>query len=140
MPPFVSVSTGKNDFRDAEAFAESVQRPTVRFVATKTVEQLDLQALHRVHSRLVSECIAIVNESRAFLLDRGNAVAKCLRRLRVALPSIRPHAPTPFPRHLSSARLQWYRRRRHARSNILLRRALSRREQVGSVTHLDRLV
>jgi hypothetical protein len=38
----------KNDFRDAEAIAEAVQRPTTKFVATKTAEQLDLQALHRV--------------------------------------------------------------------------------------------
>src|SRR5438046_8927140 len=66
----------KNDFRDAEAIAEAVQRPTMRFVATKTSEQLDLQALHRVRSRLVSERTAIVNEIRAFLLDRGIAVAK----------------------------------------------------------------
>src|SRR5664280_826778 len=38
----------KNDFRDAEAIAEAVQRPTMKFVATKTVDQLDLQAMHRV--------------------------------------------------------------------------------------------
>jgi hypothetical protein len=37
----------KNDFRDAEAIAEAVQRPTMRFIATKTADQLDLQALHR---------------------------------------------------------------------------------------------
>jgi len=78
----------KNDFRDAEAIAEAVQRPTMRFVATKTSEQLDLQALHRVRSRLVSERTAIANEIRAFLLDRGIAVAKGLHRLRVALPSL----------------------------------------------------
>jgi transposase len=41
----------KNDFRDAEAIAEAVQRPTMKFVATKTAEQLDLQALHRVRER-----------------------------------------------------------------------------------------
>src|SRR5436190_10183996 len=63
----------KNDFRDAEAIAEAVQRPTMRFVATKTAEQLDLQALHRVRSRLVGERTAIANEIRAFLLDRGIA-------------------------------------------------------------------
>ena len=40
----------KNDFRDAEAIAEAVQRPTMRFVATKTADQLDLQALHRVRA------------------------------------------------------------------------------------------
>jgi len=38
----------KNDFRDAEAIAEAVQRPTMKVVATKTAEQLDVQALHRV--------------------------------------------------------------------------------------------
>jgi transposase len=32
----------KNDFRDAEAIAEAVQRPSMKFVPTKTVEQLDL--------------------------------------------------------------------------------------------------
>jgi transposase len=45
----------KNDLRGAEAVAEAVLRPTMRFVPNKTVEQLDLQALHRVRSRLVSE-------------------------------------------------------------------------------------
>src|SRR6202051_4577035 len=44
----------KNDFRDAEAIAEAVQRPTMKFVATKSADQLDLQALHRVGGRLVS--------------------------------------------------------------------------------------
>jgi transposase len=78
----------KNDYRDAEAIAEAVQRPTMRFVATKTVEQLDLQALHRVRARLVSERTARVNEIRAFLLDRGIAVAQGIQRLRKALPEI----------------------------------------------------
>ena len=44
----------KNDFRDAEAIAEAVQRPTMKSVATKTADQLDLQALHRVRERLVT--------------------------------------------------------------------------------------
>src|SRR5262252_862028 len=66
----------KNDFRDAEAIAEAVQRPTMKFVATKTVEQLDLQALHRVRERLVGERTGIINQMRAFLLERGVAVAR----------------------------------------------------------------
>ena len=45
----------KNDFRNAEAIAEAVLRPTMKFVAIKTVEQLDLQALHRVRERLVCQ-------------------------------------------------------------------------------------
>ena len=82
------VKGNKNDLRDAEAIAEAVQRPTMRFVATKTAEQLDLQALHRVRSRLVGERTATVNEIRAFLLDRGIAVATGIQRLRKALPEI----------------------------------------------------
>ena len=61
----------KNDFRDAEAIAEAVQRPTMKFVATKTADQLDLQALHRVRERLVSQRTGIINQIRAFLLERG---------------------------------------------------------------------
>ena len=64
----------KNDFRDAEAIAEAVQRPTMKFVATKSVDQLDLQALHRVRERLVSQRTGIVNQIRTFLLERGMTV------------------------------------------------------------------
>ena len=78
----------KNDFRDAEAIAEAVQRPTMRFVATKTAEQLDLQALHRVRERLVSQRTGIINQIRAFLLERGIAVRQGLRFLRAGLPDI----------------------------------------------------
>src|SRR6516225_5924849 len=78
----------KNDFRDAEAIAEAVQRPTMKFVATKTVEQLDLQALHRVRERLVGQRTGISNQIRAFLLERGVAVRKGLNFLRGELPAI----------------------------------------------------
>src|SRR6201987_2654860 len=78
----------KNDFRDAEAIAEAVQRPTMKFVATKTAEQLDLQAQHRVRERLVSQRTGIINQIRAFLLERGIAVRQGLYFLRVELPGI----------------------------------------------------
>ena len=78
----------KNDFRDAEAIAEAVQRPTMKFVATKTAEQLDLQALHRVRERLVSQRTGIINQIRAFLLERGIAVRQGLRFLRAELPRL----------------------------------------------------
>src|SRR5438045_1577472 len=78
----------KNDFREAEAIAEAVQRPTMKFVATKTADQLDLQALHRVRERLVSQRTGIINQIRAFLLERGVAVRQGLRFLRAELPRI----------------------------------------------------
>jgi transposase len=78
----------KNDFRDAEAIAEAVQRPTMKFVATKTAEQLDLQALHRVRERLVRQRTGIINQIRAFLLERGIAVRQGRLFLRAELPGI----------------------------------------------------
>jgi transposase len=78
----------KNDFRDAEAIAEAVQRPTMKFVATKTADQLDLQAQHRVRERLVRQRTGIGNQIRAFLLERGIAVRQGLHFLRTALPGI----------------------------------------------------
>ena len=78
----------KNDFRHAEAIAEAVRRPTMKFVATKTADQLDLQALHRVRERLVSQRTGIINQIRAFLLERGVAVRQGQRYLRAELPRI----------------------------------------------------
>jgi transposase len=78
----------KNDFRDAEAIAEAVQRPTMKFVATKTADQLDLQALHRVRERLVSQRTGVINQIRAFLLERGVAVRQGRHFLRAELPGI----------------------------------------------------
>lgn len=78
----------KNDFRDAEAIAEAVQRPTMKFVAVKTSDQLDLQALHRVRERLVSQRTGVINQIRAFLLERGIAVRQGQRFLRAELPRI----------------------------------------------------
>jgi transposase len=78
----------KNDFRDAEAIAEAVQRPTMKFVATKTAAQLDLQALHRVRERLVSQRTGTINQIRAFLLERGITVRQGRLFLRGEPPSI----------------------------------------------------
>ena len=78
----------KNDFRDAEAIAEAVQRPTMKFVATKTADQLDLQALYHVRERLVSQRTGVINQIRAFLLERGIAVRQGQRFLRAELPRI----------------------------------------------------
>jgi len=76
----------KNDFNDAQAIAEAVTRPTVRYVALKTPAQLDLQALHRVRERLMSQRTGVINQIRAFLLERGIAIRQGWRALRAELP------------------------------------------------------
>jgi transposase len=69
VKPFVK--SNKNDFVDAEAIAEAVERKNMRFVPIKTDDQLDLQAIHRVRDRLISRRTAVINQLRAFLLERG---------------------------------------------------------------------
>ena len=78
----------KSDFRDAHAIAEAVQRPSTRCVPVKTADQLDLQALHRVRSRLIGNRTAVINQLRGFLLEHGIPVRQGLRFLRQQLPQI----------------------------------------------------
>jgi len=87
----------KNDFRDAHAVAEAVQRPSTRCVPIKTDDQLDLQALHRVRSRLVGNRTAVINQLRGFLLEHGIAVRQGHRATAVAtdLSHARRRAVTP---------------------------------------------
>lgn len=84
--PFVK--SHKNDYVDAEAIAEAVQRPSMHFVPLKSEAQLDQQALHRVRDRLVRRRTAVINQIRAFLLERGVTVAQRRRNLELALPRI----------------------------------------------------
>jgi transposase len=82
------VKTNKNDYIDAEAIAEAVARPTMRFVPIKTDDQLDMQSLHRVRERWVMRRTAIVNQIRGLLLERGITLRKGRRYVDAALPGI----------------------------------------------------
>jgi transposase len=62
----------------------------MKFVATKTADQFDLQALHRVRERLVGQRTGVINQIRAFLLERGIAVRQGLRSLRSELSGTAP--------------------------------------------------
>jgi transposase len=82
------VKTNKNDYVDAEAIAEAVGRPTMRFVPIKSDDQLDLQSLHRVRERWVTRRTAVINQIRGLLLERGITVRKGRRYIEAALPGI----------------------------------------------------
>jgi transposase len=99
--PFVK--SNKNDFLDAEAIAEAVDRQNMRFVPIKTDDQLDLQALHRVRDRLITRRTSVINQLRAFLLERGLVFAKSPAKLRERMPEILENAEeglTPRVRNL----------------------------------------
>src|ERR1700745_3164510 len=101
VKPFVK--SNKNDFLDAEAIAEAVERQKRRFVSRKTEDQLDLQAMHRVRDRLVARRTSVINQLRAFLLERGLVFAKTPARLRERMPEILENAEedlTPRMRNL----------------------------------------
>jgi transposase len=101
VKPFVK--SNKNDFLDAEAIAEAVDRQNMRFVPIKTDDQLDLQALHRVRDRLIARRTSVINQLRAFLLERGLVFAKSPAKLRERMPEILENAEedlTPRMRNL----------------------------------------
>jgi transposase len=88
------VKTNKSDFIDAEAIAEAVARPTMRFVPIKTDDQLDLQSLHRVRERWVMRRTAVINQIRGLLLERGITLRKGRCHWDAALPGILEDATT----------------------------------------------
>ena len=86
-PQFVKpyVKSNKNDRRDAEAIAEAVTRPTMRFVPIKDVDQQDIQALHRVRERLIGARTALINEVHGLLQEYGIMLPKGVAKFRQAV-------------------------------------------------------
>jgi transposase len=89
-PQFVKpfVRGNKNDGNDAAAICEAVQRPSMRFVPLKSIEQQDVQSLHRARQRLVNHRTALISQMRAILLDRGIVFGKSASRARRLIPRI----------------------------------------------------
>lgn len=89
-PQFVKpyVKTNKNDFNDAEAICEAATRPEMRFVPVKSIEQQDIQAVHRVRQLLVHQRTALVNQTRGLLREYGVFVTAGIRQFRQAVPGI----------------------------------------------------
>jgi transposase len=86
VKPFVRRQ--KNDSNDAEAICTALQQPTMRFVPKKTLDQQDVQALHRARQRLVNHRTALISQMRGLLLDRGIAIGVAATRARRLIPQI----------------------------------------------------
>jgi hypothetical protein len=100
-PQFVKpyVKSNKNDANDAEAICEAVSRPQMRFVSTKSVEQQDIQSLHRVRSRLVSWRTGLANQIRGLLSEYGIVLPQRVSQLRRGLPLILEDATNELANH-----------------------------------------
>lgn len=86
------VKGNKNDYNDAEAIAEAVQRPTMRFVPIKSIEQQDIQNFHRQRERIKKERTALVNQVRGLLAEYGLVINKGISAVRKDLPDILENA------------------------------------------------
>jgi transposase len=89
-PQFVKpyVKSNKNDAVDAEAICEAVARPNMRFVAIKTIEQQDIQSVHRIRARYVRGRTALANQIRGLLAEYGIVIPQGIRYIRTHLPTI----------------------------------------------------
>jgi transposase len=88
-PQFVKpyVKSNKNDANDAEAVCEAMSRPSMRFVAVKTVDQQDIQAAHRIRTELIGHRTAKANQIRGLVAEYGLVAPQQLARLRLAVPA-----------------------------------------------------
>ena len=102
------VKTNKNDYIDAEAIAEAVGRPKMRFVPIKSDDQLDMQSIHRVRDCWVGRRTALINQIRGLLLERGITIRQGRRHAEAALPGILedPDARLSGPLRMLLAQLQ----------------------------------
>jgi hypothetical protein len=89
-PQYVSpfVKTNKNDRNDAEAIVEAAGRPTMRFVSIKSVEQEDIQAVHRMRAILVRQRTAVINQVRGLLAERGLIIARTPQAFKHAIHEV----------------------------------------------------
>ena len=89
-PQFVKpyVKSNKNDANDAEAICEAIGRPSMRFVPIKTLEQQDIQSIHRIRSRLIKEKTALMNSVRGLLHEYGISIPQGVSSLRKKLAEL----------------------------------------------------
>lgn len=89
-PQFVKpfVKGNKTDRNDSFAICEAASRPTMRFVTPKSIDQEDIQAVHRIRSRLIASRTALVNQIRGLLTEYGIIIAQRINNVRQSLPEI----------------------------------------------------
>lgn len=77
VKPFVRGN--KNDRNDSIAIAEASWRPNIKFVPLKSVEQQDIQALHRIRDKLIARRTSIINQTRGLLSEYGVIIPQGLK-------------------------------------------------------------
>jgi transposase len=99
------VKTNKSDYIDAEAIAEAVGRPKMRFVPIKSDDQLDLQSLHRVRERWVMRRTAVINK---FVACCSNVESLCERDGAMSMRPCPGYWKTPTPSYQAHSACSWH--------------------------------
>lgn len=86
VKPFVKGN--KNDYNDAEGIVEAAQRPTMRFVPIKSIQQQDIQNFHRQRERIKKERKALASQIRGLLGEYGIVINKGISAIHNELPDI----------------------------------------------------
>ena len=95
VTPFVRGN--KNDNNDALAIAEAANRPNIRFVPIKTVQQQEMMALHRIRTRLVKSRTQISNQARGLLSDFGIIFTKGYKAFKKAMSDLQGDESLSLP-------------------------------------------
>ena len=80
--------SNKTDAADAKAICEALMHPGTIFVQSKSIEQQDMDHLLDRRQRLVDDRTRIVNQTRAFLAERGITIQQGIERFKNAIPQI----------------------------------------------------
>jgi transposase len=103
MPPaYVKpyVKRNKTDAADAEAIAEAVTRPTMRFVSVKSAESQAALMLHRVRELLVRQRTMLATALRAHLAEFGIIAAQGIHRVERLAAEVHDPAVPPLAREV----------------------------------------
>ncbi|NYT79821.1 IS110 family transposase [Alcaligenaceae bacterium] len=98
-PQFVKpyVETNKHDAADAEAICEAVQRPTMRFVPIKNIEQQAILAVHRARQGMIKARTAQANQIRGLLREFGLVVPVGIGFIYQRVPDLLDQASNDLP-------------------------------------------
>ena len=112
------VRGNKNDYNDALAIAEAVVNPEMRFVAVKSPEQQDVQAVYRLRERRIADRTALCNQLRGLLAEYGLILTKGVNVVRKRLPELMEDAENGLSDRFRRLLAQSYRELRELDEHI----------------------
>ena len=86
VKPFVRGN--KSDRNDAVAICEASKRPEINTVPIKTLEQSDIQCLHRIRERHIKQRTSLINQARGLLAEYGIIAPLGLKAFKLLLHEV----------------------------------------------------